>query len=333
MSDIMGSEPNLPHNLGLELVRATEAAAIKAGRWMGLGQAESADLNAAKAMYEALKGVRIDGVIAVSEEYKFDVQYVLRNNQHVGKGEGAEVDVVLDPIDGRTQLAKGYHGAIAVGALAPRGSMWQGNPAKYMEKIIVNQDVAPYLVPECMDAPAAWTLALVARAKNVEVNSLTVYILDRPRHTHLIAEIRAAGAHVMLRPDGDIAGALMVCTPRSGVDVLMGTGGIPEGILAACAIKALGGAILSRLDPQSDDERLAIQTAGIEEGKILTADDLVHSNQVFFAATGITDGPILDGVVYFGDRAETNSLILRSETKTRRRLFSEHLVGEFNTSV
>lgn len=332
MNDLVNSERSLPHNLGLELVRATEAAALRAGRWMGLGQAESADLNAAKSMYEALKAVRINGIIAAGEEHKFDPQYVFRNNQQVGKGEGAEVDVVLDPIDGRTQLAKGYPGAISVAALAPRGSIWRCNPARYVEKVIVDKIVAPYLVAECMDAPAAWTLALIARAKQVQVNNLTVYVLDRPRHVDLIDEIRAAGAHVMLRQDGDIAGALMVCTPRSGVDVLMGTGGIPEGILAACAIKALGGAILCRLDPQSGDEKLAIQASGIQEGGILTEKDLVRSNQVFFAATGITDGPILDGVVYFGDRAETNSLILRSETKTRRRLFSEHLVGEFNTS-
>jgi fructose-1,6-bisphosphatase II len=206
--------------------------------------------------------------------------------------------------------------------------MWSIASAVYMDKIIVDAQVAPYLVPECIDAPVAWTLALVARAKDVPVESLRVFVLDRPRHVDMIAEIRAAGAHILLRPDGDIAGALMVCTPQSGVDLLMGVGGVVEGLLAACALKALGGAILGRLAPQSDEERDAIRASGFDPETILSADDLVAGDQAFFAATGITDGPLLTGVIYYGERAETNSLILRSKTRTRRRVFSEHLVGK-----
>jgi fructose-1,6-bisphosphatase II len=184
--------------------------------------------------------------------------------------------------------------------------------------------MAEFLVPECLDSPAAWTLALLARVKHVPVNSLRVFVLDRPRHTDLIAEIRAAGAHVVLRPDGDIAGALMVCTPRSGVDLLMGTGGLPEGLIAAGAVKALGGAMLARLDPQSAAERQALLAAGNDEREIRTIDQIIASQQIFFAATGITDSAVLRGVTYSGKRIETNSLILRCETGTRRLVFSEH---------
>jgi fructose-1,6-bisphosphatase II len=197
-----------------------------------------------------------------------------------------------------------------------------------MDKIIVDESVAPYLVDECMDAPAAWTLSLVARAKGMKVSNLSVFVLDRPRHADLIAEIRATGAHVMLQPDGDIAGALMVCMPRSGADILMGTGGIPEGLLAACAVQSLGGAMLGRLDPQCQQEANAIRDTGHDPGAIFHSDDLVKSEQIFFAATGITSGPLLKGVIYHGAKADTNSLILRCETSTRRTISAEHLIGK-----
>lgn len=320
-------EMRLPRNLGLELVRATEAAALNAGRWMGLGKADEADREASRAIDDILNMVRMDGLVVMSEEGKLDHDLVLKKGQRVGTGDGTQVDVLVDPIDGRKQLAQGYPGAISVAAVAPRGSLWDAAPAIYMEKIIVDAQVAPYIVPECLDAPAAWTLALVARAKDVPVSSLSVFMLDRPRHADLVAEVRAAGAHVALRPDGDIAGALMVCKPHSGVDILMGTGGILEGLLAACAIKALDGAMLGRLNPQSEAERAGIKETGHEIGRIFSMDELATSDQIFFAATGITEGPLLSGVVYYGDRAETDSMILRSETKTRRRVLAEHLVG------
>ena len=195
-----------------------------------------------------------------------------------------------------------------------------------MEKIIVDEEVAPYLVEDCLDAPAAWTLSLVARAKGMKVNNLTVFVLDRPRHAYLIDEIRASGAHVILRQDGDVAGALVVSTPRTGVDVLMGTGGVPEGLLAACALKTLGGALIGRLNPQSDAEKQALLDAGYDLHAIFRTQDLVKSDQVFFSATGITDGMLLKGVMFRGKKAETHSLILRSETGTRRFVVAEHVL-------
>jgi fructose-1,6-bisphosphatase II len=293
---------------------------------MGLGQPEGADLAAAQAMSEVLSSMAVRGDIVVGEEWKFTHETVLHSHQLVGSDSEILVDLVVDPIDGSTQLANGFPGVISVAAVAPQQSIWRAAGAHYMEKIIVGPDVAPYLVPETLDAPAAWTLALVARIKKVSVRDLTVFLLDRPRHKHIIDEIRAAGAHVLLRPDGDTAGALMVCTPRSGVDLLLGTGGIIQGLLAACAMKSLGGAMFARLDPQSDEEASLLQAADIDKDIILSTDDLVISNQVFFAATGITDGQLLKGVVYSGVRAETDSLILRSETKTRRRIITEHLL-------
>lgn len=321
------NEIRLPRNLGLELVRATEAAALAAGGWIGLGSPLKADQAAAQAMAAVLDTIDIDGAIVLGEEDKPEHDLALKSQRHVGSGAGPAVDVVADPIDGRMQLAKGHPGAISVIAVAPRNSIWHPPHAVYMEKIIVNQEVAPYLVDDCLDAPAAWTLSLVARAKKMKVSNLTVFVLDRPRHSHLIAEIRAAGAHAILHQDGDMVGALMVCSPRSGVDLLMGTGGVPEGLLAACAIQAMGGTLIGRLNPQSEAEKMAIAAAGVDAGAVLHLHDLVQSDQVFFAATGITAGSLLKGVIYHGEKAETNSLILRSETRTRRLIFAEHLVG------
>ncbi|MFQ5341525.1 MAG: fructose-bisphosphatase class II, partial [Anaerolineae bacterium] len=183
-------------------------------------------------------------------------------------------------------------------------------------------------VPECLDAPAAWVLALVARVKKKPVRDLLVFVLERPRHADLIEEIRSAGARVMLRADGDIAGALRAATPHASADILMGVGGVPEGVMAACAVKALGGAMLARLKPQSDEKQAAVEAAGLDTRQILTCDELVSGYEIFFAATGITDGPLLAGVHYYGDRAETESLILRGETGVRRIIDAEHRLGE-----
>lgn len=237
------------------------------------------------------------------------------------------MDVVVDAIDGTSLLAKGHPDAIAVAGAAPRGSMWRPYPAVYMEKIVVDREVAPSLVPECLDAPAAWTLALIGRLKDKAVRDLVVFILDRPRHRNLIEEIRSAGARVLAREEGDIAGALMAASVKVNVDVLMGVGGVSEGTIAACAIKSLGGAMLGRLAPQSDEEREAIQKAGLDNKRIFSAEEMVSGEQVFFAATGITDGVLLSGVRYRKDQAQTESLVLRCETGSHRVIVADQKVS------
>jgi fructose-1,6-bisphosphatase II len=315
----------LSRNWGLDLVRATEAAARAAGRWMGLGNSEEADQAAIAAMHRELQDMDFDGYIVIGEESKFGVSSPLAGGQRVGTGEPPMMDLVLDPIDGRNLLMQGRSGAISVVAAAPRHTMWSPAPARYMDKIVVNCEAAHALVEECMNAPAAWTLATVARAKKKQVRDLVVFVLERARHVELVDELRAAGARVMLRGDGDVAGALMAASPNGRVDILMGIGGVPEGVVAACAVRALGGAMLGRLAPQSQAEREAVEAAGLDTQRILRADELITSDQLFFAATGITDGPLLSGVRYQGDRAETHSLVLRCDTGTRRLIKTEHI--------
>ncbi len=317
-------EPFSPRNLGLDLVRATEEAALTAGRYMGMGQPEEADRVAAEAMYRALNVLDMRGTIVVGEEAKLGVTSPLDTGKLVGTGEGPDMDVVVDAIDGRRLVAQGRPGAISVAAVAPRGSLWAAVPAVYMEKLVVDATVAPALVPECLDAPAAWTLALIARAKGKSVRDLVVFVLDRRRHRDLIREIRAAGARVMLRIDGDIAGAILAAMGDGRVDALMGIGGVAEGLIAACAVKALGGGMLGRLAPQSEEERRAVEAAGLDTRQVLRCDDMVKTERIFFAATGITDGPLLDGVVYHGEWAQTHSLLLRGETRTRRLVHTQH---------
>jgi fructose-1,6-bisphosphatase II len=295
---------------------------------MGLGKRDDADMDAIGAMAAAFSMLDIAGHIVVGEEGKFGVHSALESGRAVGTGAGPAMDVVVDPIDGRNLLAQGHPGAIAVAAVAPRGAMWSPQSAVYMDKIVVGRAAASALVAECMDAPAAWTLALIARATRKEIRDLVVFVLDRPRHAALIEEIRQAGARVMLRTDGDIAGALMAASPGSGVDLLLGIGGVPEGVIAACAVKALGGAMLGRLAPQSEAERRAIAAAGLDARRILSDNELIAGEQVFFAATGITDGPLLTGVRYHGERAETHSLILRADTGSRRVMHAEHVSAD-----
>ncbi|NUQ37874.1 MAG: class II fructose-bisphosphatase [Caldilineales bacterium] len=321
-------ETHLERNLGLELVRVTEASALAAGRWMGLGSREGAGRAATEAVIRTLRTVSMAGVIVVGEETRIGVHSPVDTNQPVGNGQGPEMDVVVDPIDGTTLLVQGRSGAISVVGAAPRGSMWAPAPAAYMEKIVVDRDVAPALVPECLDAPAAWTLALVARIKKKEVRDLVVFVLDRPRHRHLIEEIRAAGARVALRTDGDIAGAILAALPGTSIDLLLGIGGVAEGVTAACAVRALGGCMLGRLAPQSPEERAAVAAAGLDLDRILTCKEIVRSDEIFFAATGIADGPLLDGVRYQSGRASTHSLVLRGETGTLRRIYAEHNISD-----
>ncbi len=320
--------PVLPRHLGFELMRVTEQAALAAGRWMGLNQPEAADRAASLAMQQMFSTLEIDGRLVIGEDAKLGPDIPLHSGQALGTGRGPAVDIVADAIDGCRLLAQGHGTAVSVAAAAPRGTLWAPVPAIYMDKIIVGKAVGAALVPECLDAPAAWTLALVARAVGKRVGDLVVFVLARPRHDALVAEIRRAGARVMLSPDGDVLGALLAITPNSGVDLLMGIGGVPEGVIAACAVRAAGGAMLGRLAPQSAAEREALLAAGLDTRQILDDERLVSSNQVFFAATGITDGPLLRGVHYLGDRATSNSLILRGETHGRRQIITEHLLGE-----
>ncbi len=318
-------EKHLSRNMGMDLIRATEAAAANSGRWMGLGNPMEADLAATQALLEVINTIDIDGSVVIGEE-KPGQDTKIKSGMKVGTGAGPQVDIVIDPVDGRLQLALGHPGAISVVAVAPAGTMRSPAPARYMYKIVANAEVGPSLVSECIDAPAAWTLALVARAKGKKVQNLIVTVLDRPRHRDLIEEIRSAGARVILRPDGDIAGALLACVPDSDVDVLMGIGGTLEGLIVACAVKALGGGMLARIEPQSDEERNAVKEAGINTKLIFNCSDLVDSNEVFFTATGITEGPLLSGITYRGNRARTNSMILRGITKTRRIIHAEHVL-------
>lgn len=311
-------------NLGLDLVRVTEAAALVAGRWMGLGRPVEADQAATQAMVEAMDAVGIHGHAPTKSALNRGSYVML-----IGGGERESctpLDIMADPIDGRALLAYGYPGALAAIAAAPVGAFASLEPAVYMEKIVVNAQVADALVPECLDAPAAWTLALVARTLDKRIGNMTVFVLDRPRHHDLVREIRATGAHVVLRTEGDVTGALMVASGQSHIDMLMGIGGVTEGLISGCAVKALGGAMLGRLAPQGERELDAIKGAGLDLARVLTVEELIEGNVVFFAATGITDGPLLAGVRYRGSRATSSSMILRGETRTRRAIEAQHLL-------
>ncbi len=310
-------------NIGLDLVRVTEATALTAGRWLGLGDREGAHRAATEAMAKALNVVEMNGCIVIGEEGRLG-HSPLDTGRQVGTGNGPAFDVVVDPIDGTELVVRGHLRAISVLSVAPRGAMLSLKPAVYMDKIVVDREAAAALVPECMDAPVAWTLALIARAKGKSVRDLQVIVLDRPRHHHLIEEIRLAGARVLLREHGDTAGALTVAMPTSSVDILMGVGGVPEGVTAACAVRALGGAMLGRLAPQSQAEKEALAAAGLSTRRILTCHELVSSQDIVFAATGITPGPVLDGVDYRGDEAKTHSIVIRGESGTRRIIRTEY---------
>ncbi|MBN1249124.1 MAG: fructose-bisphosphatase class II family protein [Anaerolineae bacterium] len=314
------------HNLGLDLARATEAAALAAGRWMGVGETDASDKAATLAMQEALNQIDFDGRILFSEIDKLGADDPLHPGQPLGSGRGPQMDLVVDPIEGRALLSRGHPDAIAVAAAAPRGAFWSVPHAVYMEKLVVGPEVAPVLVPECLDAPAAWTLALVARAQDKAISDLVVFMLNRPRHQDLIREIRDAGARVMLRSEGDLIGSLKALLPGGGVDLMMGIGNYPEGLMAACAARAGNGAMLGRLAPQTEAEREAVLSSGGDLRRIYTVQELVQGSQTFFTATGITDGALLKGVQYHGARATSNSLIMRGETHTRRMIEAEHLL-------
>ena len=307
-------------NISLELVRVTEAAAMAAGRWVGRGDKNGGDGAAVDAMRQLIGTVGMKGVVVIGEGEKDDAP-MLFNGEEVGSGEGPDCDVAVDPIDGTTLMAKGMPNAIAVMAVAERGTMYDPSAVFYMEKLVTGHAAADVVD---ITAPVAHNIQAVAKAKGAAVEDVTVCILDRPRHEDLVHEVRQAGARIKFISDGDVAGAVMACTDGTGVDLLLGIGGTPEGIITACAVKCLGGVIQAKLWPQKKSEFENAAEAGLDLDAILSTDDLVRSNNVFFVATGITDGELVKGVRYKGGGATTESLVMRSKSGTIRRVISEH---------
>lgn len=306
-------------NLALDLVRVTEAAALASSRWLGKGERKKGDAAAVDAMRLSFNAIDIDGIVVIGEGEK-DKAPMLFNGEQLGTGNGPQTDVAVDPVEGTNLLALGRPNAIAVVALAPRGSMYNPGPAYYMKKLVVPAE-AKYRVD--VKAPVAHNLRRVAQALGKDVDDLVVFVLDKPRHKQLIEEIRATGARIQLHTDGDVAGALMAVMPGE-VDVMIGTGGTPEGVLAACAIRAIGGEMQGMLDPQSDEERKNLEDAGYNLSHVLTTEDLVTSDEVFFAATGISGGTFLRGVEFTGNGARTTSMVIRGKTGTIRHIDSLH---------
>ncbi|HNA98747.1 MAG TPA: class II fructose-bisphosphatase [Marmoricola sp.] len=307
-------------NLALELVRVTEAAAMAAGRWVGRGDKNGADGVAVNAMRHLISTVGMRGTVVIGEGEK-DNAPMLFNGEEVGDGSGPECDVAVDPIDGTTLTAKGMNNAIAVMAVAPRGTMYDPSAVFYMEKLVTGPEAADVVD---IRLPVAENIHRVAKAKGEKNEDVTVVILDRPRHQQIVEEIRATGARIKFITDGDVAGAIMAAREGTGVDLLMGVGGTPEGIIAACAMKSLSGVIQGRLWPTDDDERQRALDAGHDLDRVLTTDDLVSGDDAFFVATGITDGELMKGVRYHARGASTHSLVMRSRSGTIRSIRSDH---------
>jgi fructose-1,6-bisphosphatase II len=306
-------------NLAMDLARATEAAALAAGRWLGRGDKNGADGAAVDAMRLVLNTVPMEGVVVIGEGEK-DEAPMLFNGEEIGSG-GPACDIAVDPIDGTTLTSLGRNNAISVIALAERGTMFDPGPCVYMDKFAVGPEARDLID---LDAPVRANLEAVAKAKGEKVEDVTAVILDRDRHADIIRECREAGARVRLIPDGDVAGAISVAWPGSGSDILFGVGGTPEGVIAACALKCLGGEILGRLWPRNDDERTAALDQGYDLTRVLTAEDLVSGDDVFFAASGISDGDLLQGVRYFGGGATSESLVMRARSGTIRKIHTQH---------
>ena len=311
-------------NLAFDLVRVTEAAALAAGRQMGRGDKNLADKVAVDAMRVMLNTIEMRGVIVIGEGEK-DEAPMLFNSEVLGTGEGPEVDIAVDPIEGTRPLAFGLWNSIATVALAPRGTMFDPGPFVYMNKIAVGA-VAKNCVD--IDAPVKDNLLKVAKCKGVKVEDLTVVVLDRPRHEQLIKDIRTAGARIKLIPDGDVAGALMTAMDNNPADLLMGVGGTPEGVLAAVGLRCMGGDIVGKLYPRNQHEIDKAKELGIDINKPLLMKDLIASDNVFFAATGITTGDYLRGVDYFKDGARTDSVVMRGLSGTVRRVISTHKLSK-----
>ncbi|MBM3711368.1 MAG: class II fructose-bisphosphatase [Actinobacteria bacterium] len=307
-------------NLALELVRVTETAAIAASRWVGRGAKNDADQVAVDGMRKMINTVSMNGVIVIGEGEK-DHAPMLFNGEQVGDGNGPSVDVAVDPIDGTTLTAKGMNNAISVIALAERGTMFDPTTVFYMKKLVVGPEAADVVD---ITAPVKENLKRIAKAKRRDIESLTVVLLDRPRHDQLVKEIRETGARIKFITDGDVAGAVEAARDETGIDALMGIGGTPEGIIAACAMKCLGGVIQAILHPRDEAEREKAIANGMDLEKVLTTNDLVSGENVFFAATGITDGELLKGIRFTDRYIQSNSLVMRSRSKTIRFISSEH---------
>jgi fructose-1,6-bisphosphatase II len=308
-------------NLALELVRVTEAAAMACSRLVGMGDKEAADQAAVDGMHTVLHTIHMDGVVVIGEGEK-DEAPMLHNGEEVGDGSPPEVDIAVDPLEGTRLAAHGRPNALSVIALSERGTMFDPGPVFYMEKMAGSDDLADLLD---LDRPLGETVGLVAERRSVDVRDVMVVVLDRPRHEEGIRAIRDAGARVRLLTDGDVAGALLAVAPDRPVDLLWGIGGTPEGVISAAALKCFGGAMVGRLWPRDDEERRAAVDAGYDVSRVLTHDDLVRGNDVFFSATGVTDGDVLQGVRYEGQRgASTESLVMRSRSGTVRRIQSRH---------
>jgi len=311
-------------NLALELVRVTEAAAMAAGRWVGRGDKNGADGAAVNAMRTLIGTVGMNGTVVIGEGEK-DNAPMLYNGEQVGSGDGPECDVAVDPVDGTTLVAKGMNNGIAVMAVSARNSMYDPSAVFYMEKLVVGPEAA-----EVVDIrlPVAENIRRVAKAKGSTVDDVTVVLLDRPRHEELATQIRATGARIKFISDGDVAGAVEAARPDTGLDMLLGIGGTPEGIIAACAMKCLGGLIQGRLWPRDDQERQKAIDAGHDLDRVLSTDDLVSGEDCFFVATGITDGELLRGVRYGRSTARTHSLVMRSRSGTIRSIESVHQLAK-----
>ncbi len=307
-------------NLALELARVTEAGALASARWVGRGDKNGADGAAVNAMRQMLDTVSMRGIVVIGEGEK-DRAPMLYNGEEVGDGTGPPCDVAVDPIDGTRLTANGMPNAISVLAVSPRGSMYDPSAVFYMSKLVAGEEAADTVD---IDAPPAANVRAVAKAKHCSPHDVTVIILDRERHGELISQVRATGARIKLITDGDVAGAIMAARDGSGVDLLLGIGGTPEGIIAACAIKCLGGVLLGKLAPRDEAERDKALAAGHDLNRVLTTDDLVASDDAFFAATGITDGELLAGVRYRSGGATTHSLVMRARSGTVRNVYSEH---------
>ncbi len=307
-------------NLALDMVRVTEAAALASARWMGKGDKNAGDQAAVDAMRLSFNTLDVQGRVVIGEGEK-DEAPMLYNGERIGTGLGPAVDVAVDPVEGTNLLAYGRPNAISVVGVAPAGAMFDPGPSYYMKKLVVP---APAKDVVDLDAPTKVNLNLIAKALGKDIEDLVVFVLDKPRHQTLIQEIRKAGARIQLHTDGDVAGALMAIDPRSDVDVMMGTGGTPEGVISACAIRIMGGEMYARLDPQKEEEKRALAEAGVDLSRIFTVSTLVNTDDLFFSATGISGGTFLKGVRFTGTGAHTHSLVMRGKTGTIRYIEAVH---------
>jgi len=314
----MDEEPT--RNLALELARVTEAAAMVAGRYMGRGDKEAGDQAAVDGMRFMLNTIDIDGLVVIGEGVK-DEAPMLYNGEKLGTGNGPTMDIAVDPVDGTRLLAFGRANSISTVALSQRGTMLDPGPIVYMYKIAVGPEAKGHID---LEAPVHDNLKAVARVKGCDIDDLTVVVLDRPRHEKLIAKIRDYGVRIRLITDGDVAGALMTAWPESGIDILLGIGGSPEGVLSACALKCMNGEIQARLHPRNKQEEKQAREMGLPLDKVLMIDDLVDSEDIFFSVTGITDGELVDGIKYFGTGCRTHSLVMRNRTGTVREIIATH---------